>query len=85
MTIGMTAVNRVGAMQDEQVLWCAGVNEAPAASQYASRVVNPGGGIGVDPVFQTWSDLWNLDLVGDGDKYYNTTKVTCLHKLSLTT
>ena len=61
--------------------WCTGVNEFPAASQHASGVVdlmNPGGSIGVDPVFQTWSDLWNLDLVGDEDEYYNITKVTCL-------
>ena len=87
MAMAITAVKRVGAMQDEQVQWCTGVNEAPAASQHASGAVdlmNPGGGIGVDPVFQTWSDLWNLNLVGDEDKYYNITKVTCLHNVSLT-
>ncbi len=85
MTIGITAANKVGAMQDEQVECCSGVNEAPAASQHASGLVdlmNPGGGTGVDPVFQTWSDLWNLDLVGDEDKYYNTTEVRCLHNVS---
>ena len=85
--LGITAANRVGAMQDAQLLSCTGVNEAPATSQYASRVVdlmNTRGGIGVDPIFQTWSDLWNLDLVGDEDKYYNITKVTCLHNMCLT-
>jgi len=87
MTIGITVVNRVGEMHDEQLQCCTGVTEAPAASQLANGVVDlmkSGGGIGVDPVFQTWSDLWNLDLVGDEDKYYNITKVTCLHNVSFT-
>ena len=30
------------------------------------------GGIGVDPVFQTWSNLYNID--AEGDQYYNTSQ-----------
>ena len=32
-------------------------------------------GIGVDPVFQLYSYLWDLDLYGDERQYYNMTKV----------
>lgn len=33
------------------------------------------GGIGLDPVFQIWSYLWNVDLNGEEEKYYNMTEV----------
>ena len=32
-------------------------------------------GIGLDPVFQIWSHLWDVDLNGEEDRYYNMTKV----------
>lgn len=32
-------------------------------------------GLGVDPVFQLYSYLWDEDLYGDGQQYYNMTKV----------
>lgn len=32
-------------------------------------------GIGLDPVFQIWSNLWDLRLTGEEDEYYNMTKV----------
>ena len=33
------------------------------------------GGIGLDPVFQIWSNLWNLGLTGQEYLYYNLTQV----------
>ena len=33
------------------------------------------GGIGLDPVFQIWSYLWDVDLNGQEAKYYNMTEV----------
>ena len=32
-------------------------------------------GIGLDPIFQIWSNLWSLDLSGNEDQYYNMTEV----------
>ena len=54
----------------------------PAASQLAARLqehTGTEGSIGLDPVFQIWSNLWNLDLTGDQDEYYIMTKVACQH------
>jgi len=36
------------------------------------------GGIGLDPIFQVWSNLWSLDLTGDEDEYYNMTEVSSM-------
>lgn len=33
------------------------------------------GGIGVDPVFQIWSNMFNVDLTGQEDLYYNISQV----------
>ena len=35
-----------------------------------------GGGIGLDPVFQIWSNLWNVDLTGQQHLYYNMTQAS---------
>ena len=54
----------------------------PAAPQLAARLqehTGTEGSIGLDPVFQIWSNLWNLDLTGDQDEYYIMTKVACQH------
>lgn len=32
-------------------------------------------GVGVDPVFQLYSHLWDADLVGDEGQFYNLTMV----------
>ena len=34
-----------------------------------------GGGLGLDPVFQVWSNLWNSGLTGEQQEYYNLSKV----------
>ncbi|KAL0034115.1 hypothetical protein WJX79_009686 [Trebouxia sp. C0005] len=49
----------------------------PNASALATGDVEPAsasGGIGLDPVFQTWSNLWSLDVTGEQDQYYNMTQ-----------
>lgn len=40
-------------------------------------------GIGVDPVFQLYSYLWDLDLQGDENQYYDLTKVVHLLRACL--
>ena len=40
-------------------------------------------GIGVDPVFQLYSHLWDAGLVGEEQQYYNLTKVNCTSTLEL--
>ena len=50
----------------------------PNASALATGDVDSAtanGGIGLDPVFQSWSHLWSLDVTGEQDQYYNMTQV----------
>lgn len=50
----------------------------PTAPQPATGLLEASsteGGIGLDPVFQIWSDLWNLNLNGEEEEYYNMTEV----------
>lgn len=49
----------------------------PTASELSSgdlEAPTMGGGIGLDPVFQVWSSLWNLDLTGEQYEFYNLTQ-----------
>lgn len=49
---------------------------APPATPSPPPPAQTGGqGIGLDPVFQVWSHLWNVDLTGEEDLYYNTSQV----------
>ncbi|DBA75406.1 TPA: hypothetical protein ACH3X1_010669 [Trebouxia sp. C0004] len=45
---------------------------ALATGDVESATVN--GGIGLDPVFQSWSHLWSLGVTGEEDHYYNMTQ-----------
>ena len=36
-------------------------------------------GLGLDPVFQTWSHLWTLEVTGEENQYYNVTQVHSQH------
>ena len=52
--------------------------EVPTAPQPATGLAEASsteGGIGLDPVFHIWSYLWNVDLNGEEEKYYNMTEV----------
>ncbi len=55
----------------------------PTSAELAGDVETPvaGGGIGLDPVFQVWSNLWNSALTGEQDQYYNLTKVNVVYPL----
>ena len=50
----------------------------PTASEQSNGDVEApalAGGLGLDPVFQIWSNLWNLELTGEQQEYYNLSKV----------
>ena len=50
----------------------------PSASELGTgdvESITAGKGIGLDPIFQIWSNLWSLDLSGNEDQYYNMTEV----------
>lgn len=54
----------------------------PSALMLGTGIVDSGsmsGGIGLDPVFQIWSNLWSLDVTGEEDQYYNMTQVLGWH------
>ena len=59
------------------VFTCSGVGvlTAPQPATGLAEALSTEGGIGLDPVFQTWSYLWNINLNGEEEKYYNMTEV----------
>jgi len=52
-----------------------GIPNASALATGDVEAATVSGGIGLDPVFQTWSHLWSLDVIGEQDQYYNMTQV----------
>ena len=56
-----------------------GVPNASALATGDVTSASVSGGIGLDPVFQTWSNLWSLDVTGEEDEYYNMTQVLGWH------
>ena len=53
-----------------------GVHTSPQPTTGPAQPSSTEGGIGLDPVFQIWSHLWDVDLTGEEDEYYNMTEVT---------
>lgn len=53
----------------------AGIPNASALATGDVELATVSGGIGLDPVFQSWSHLWSLDVTGEQDQYYNMTQV----------
>ena len=51
------------------------VRTAPQPAPDLAKPSSTEGGLGIDPVFQIWSHLWDVDLNGEEEKYYNMTEV----------